>query len=176
MSIFPRIYEPLTESIHKSLYDWTNQSFRTSKISKYRYYSKDVIIHESAGGGLGSAKLLSKLEITNSLLEKLKKISEKISHPIIGIHFRSLDWGGSKPDYLNYVISSINEEVPILVASDNFEIRTELSKRFPTKKFEAVSEILDNLNESYSKTELAVLELLTLSLCDELTLIPLLRE
>lgn len=172
----PDLYKPVSKSRGISLLEFTKGQVRTSKLSKFRRLKHDFEFHESAGGGLGSATLLNHIELNSNVIDSLKQILKHVGKVGVGIHFRSLDWGGGDITHLFSAIEKINAKDTVLIATDDPAIITNVKNQYPLRNFVYMEDILEELQIETKSIELALLELIALSQCEKLEIISLNRS
>lgn len=173
---FPKDYRPASISMGTSLADFTHGVQREHKILNPHSLKHTIEIHESAGGGLRSATLLRYLTLEPSLIKALEEILSSYGRPQVGIHFRARDWGGAKIEPLIEFIQTLLNCDTIYLAMDDQQFLADIQKVFPKISFISTKKYLDELGIKFEKTEVAVIELMFLSLCENLYVLPLLRD
>lgn len=93
--VFPSIYNHSSNNFSESLELMTNNVTRNHKLKLFKKYDESLIVHESDGGGLGSASILSNINLQKKYQEALAKVLKLIPKTTVGIHFRSSDYTSS---------------------------------------------------------------------------------
>lgn len=170
-STYPRFYYPLRKHIDHPLK--MIDKFGTFKLrwKKLKLRTEDCAVHESDGGGLASANLLTFLLLKKHLYETLSNLDFQESN--VGLHFRSSDYKSSIND-LEKDVDSVSKELKFYVCSDNKEVFSFLLERFPDRKFIKLSDCVPNhYLDKMSNVEQALLDLLIASMCKNLLVFPL---
>lgn len=175
LSVFPSEYQPIKESLSKSIWEFTEGRFGGTKLKSSQIYKENLIIHESAGGGLASANLLSNLYLNENLFSIYRHLRSLVIEPVHGVHFRAFDWGNSKSElkfFLNFTLKSET----VFFASDDQNLIENLHAEFEAVNFINLKSLLNQINIKVTITEAAILELLLLSSCNNLTIFELQRS
>jgi hypothetical protein len=168
---FPPIYGSFRHWHNKSLEEFTAGSQSQSRLVNHPPKRARLIIHEGFGGGDDSHVLLEHVNLVPSILAKARNLVAKVPDTCTAIHFRNSDYRSSF-ESLCLAISQLVPEAPVLIATDDKSVLTKLTGEFPTRTFLSASELLSDLSFT-TPTEGAVLELLLISSCSDLVLIPL---
>lgn len=134
-----------------------------------------LLVHEAWGGGLSSATVLRSLNLAQNLIDHFQAICDLLPRDVIAIHFRNSDYQAD-PDLLSNQIHESKKAATFLVASDDLDLFRGLQRRFPEKNFLSAHQVVASTGGLLPRTSVAVLELLTLSVCRELIVIPLDRS
>jgi hypothetical protein len=169
--VFPGIYNTFSTWLDKSLEELTDGVEVQSRLIKHPPRKCQIAIHEGFGGGPDSFRLLEHVLLVPHLYREAQSIVAKIPAKCTAIHFRNSDYRSSF-EKLSQVVAGVDRDDTILLATDDASILPRLRAEFPTHKLTSASDLLTGLPLS-TPTEKAVLELLLISNCPELVLIPL---
>lgn len=168
---YPHFYNPMQKNIDYPLQMF--HEFDSFKLASKNLKSKkeNHVVHECDGGGLTSANLLTLLKLKKHLFDPLTSLN--LSDLNVGLHFRSSDYVTSFSN-LEKAVLSIDPNFKVYICSDNKQVFNYLQERFPNRKFIRLSNcVQDSILRNMSNVEQALLDLLIVSMCKELLVLPL---
>jgi len=169
-SIWPNDFENLKTWLDKSLQEATHDSKIQCRLELKPPKSAEVAVHEGFGGGFDSFSALEHLELNPDVVEVAKNIFRSLPKNLIAIHFRNSDYKSNFKDLIEKSLAVREGEI-ILLASDDASIAPKLQRELPSKKILAISSLFQDYS-SLSPTERAIQEMLVMSGCSDLSLIP----
>lgn len=173
-TIYPEVYISPKNVVDKSLSEITkghNKSYRL-EASGHEPYS--VLVHESSGGGPLGALLLGRLKLTDAFKEKFTPILENLPKNSTGIHFRNGDYKSSY-SMLSRVVNRARKNAPILLASDDIYAKEYILSRCKNNNVVYASDFIKKYG-IFTDTELAIAEMMLLSMCRDLVLVALSKQ
>lgn len=173
-TVYPTVYQSPQKLSTNTISDLTFGEKLVFRLPMNCQEDADILVHESAGGGPLGALLLGRVEISPHILSRITAPTIQALKTSCGIHFRNSDY---KSDYsaLFSFIERLNETTPAVIASDDQNAISELGKVFPNRSFMTAGQFVDRYEELTS-TEKALAELIALSMCKNLALVPLSKE
>lgn len=173
-TVFPSMYENSKNLVTKTLMEITSGEKKFYRLPKDCQNDADILVHESAGGGPLGALLLGRIEVSSRLMQKISSTQIRALGSACGIHFRNSDY---KSDYsaLSKFVSRLKSSTPVVIASDDKEVLPFLSKAFPNHSFLSARSFVSDYIQLTS-TEKAIMDLLVLSFCKNLAVVPLSKE
>jgi len=169
-SIWPKDFEDLKNWFDKSLQEATRDSKIQCRLELKPPKSATVAVHEGFGGGFDSFSALEHLELNPVVVKVAKDIKRSLPTNLSAIHFRNSDYKSNFEDLLAKSLG-VREGETILLASDDASIAPKLQRELPNRKILAISSLFQDY-PSLSQTERAIQEMLIMSGCSELSLIP----
>jgi len=171
LSVWPATYSSIGSWLGKSLEEFTEGAQFQSRLENSPPPNYDLVVHEGFGGGPSSFSLLEHVRLKNSILHAYEKVNPELPKNCVAVHFRNTDYRSSYTN-LSESISLLDPEKPVLLTSDDEASFKRLRADHPNREiiFASAISIRSGLSQP---TELAVLELLLISKCEDLILIPL---
>jgi hypothetical protein len=169
--VFPKIYNTFGPWFDKSLEELTSGREIQRRLTKNPQREFQLAVHEGFGGGPDSFRLLEHVLLAPHLYDEAQLIVSNIPAKCTAIHFRNSDYRSSFEN-LSKVVARLEQEDTILLATDDMSILEKLRTEFPSHNLTSASELLTG-RRAFKPTERAALELLLISNCPELVLIPL---
>lgn len=171
----PRIgVDKFAESSVSKLTSGKAHESRLSLLESLKQTRTPILVHESWGGGLRSATALKYLTLVPRLTSLIPSLRAAVSGHSVGFHFRNSDLR-SDFSFLEKELLSVPVDCSVLVATDDSDLLERIRSTLPGRKIVSASEILESLSRSLTDTERAVLEMVMLSFCENLVLIPIER-
>lgn len=171
-TVYPKMLFENVGCLDRSLEQISMGKTLNFKLSIFRFLKEDIVIHENWGGGLSSAGILGEIELVPEVYAKFKKILANIPKDGVAVHFRHTDQG-STYTALEKVIENCNIDTSILLATDDPSVAQRLQNRFPKSKINLAAEYFPENMAFTSPAERAILELLLISHCKDLVVLPL---
>ena len=167
---WPREFEVLPTWIDKSLEEFTRGKIVQCRLESLPPRSAQVAVHEGYGGGFDSFSILEHLELTPKVVETAKRVAKSFPSGSTVFHFRNSDYKSNFEDLLEAVLRRDDNSM-ILIASDDPTVVLRLQNALPHRKiFSITSVIRENFAEA--PIERAILEMLVMTRCSEMILIP----
>lgn len=170
-SIYPPVFGSPTSLLSGSLLELTEGKQRKHILEAPLENHYDVLVHEAGGGGMLGAVLMGRIIIKKEQLEKISREHIVELRRATGVHFRNSDLE-SDISTLCQFIHRVSPSHTIVIASDDSLLMNKLMYLFPNRHIVSAKSYL-NQKASLTHTEEALLELIILSLCQNLALVPL---
>jgi hypothetical protein len=170
--IHPEFFRKSGLPSSKSLSEITGGEIHNFRLSDAPLSQFQVVVHEDWGGGLTSASLLPHIKMSEKLVELSATLLSKINPEALGIHFRNNDYKSNFVQLLEKI-----DEMPkgqeLLLATDDLSALLAVKKSRPNVKITLASSLVKSLDHEISPIDSAILDLIMLSSCKELLIIPL---
>ena len=170
-NIYPERYRSLGDWINFSLEERTDGKEVQCRLEKNPPSKPDLVVHEGFGGGMASFRILAHLKISSRVLNPMFEISRSLPSSCAAIHFRNTDYQSSY-ERLKMAVERIDAVTSILIATDDDTILGRLKKDYPNRVFVSASAMVEQALPQ-SPVEAALQEMILLSSCSQLELIPL---
>ncbi len=164
--IYPNDFEFLARSPNVSLQEHTKGQ-KVIRRLKWRelWHGSQILVHESFGGGLASASLLPRIQLSKQVEEALQLAFIQIPIDSVAIHFRSSDY--QTDELLLFEAIKRAGTRPVLLASDSDQILEKVRAQFQGMKIISVPEKLSTIWKALKPVERAVVELFAISGCKD---------